>query len=284
MKSRRQTLRPLARRDGPAYRIRAAADDAAEVLIYDYIGWGGVEAQPFVRDLKAITASTIHVRLNTPGGGVFDGVAIYNALRDHPATIVTHIDGLAASIGSIIALAGDEVRMGPGAFFMIHDPWTFAIGNAAELRKTADVLEKIAGSLEDTYVKKSGAERDEIVAWMRDETWFTAQEALDAGFIDAIEDPDEDAAEDDASAHFDLSIFAKTPAALLQPAAAQPARSGTPTKLEVERALRDAGVSRSEAKAFVAKAYDAIAPRNADATALHAGLTQLITLISPTGV
>lgn len=271
-------------RAAPAIAVRAAEDsDEAEIQVYDYIGWGGVEAKAFTRELKAITAPTIHVRINTPGGDVFDGIAIANALRDHPSRIVSHIDALAASMGSIIALAGDEVRMAPNAFYMIHDPWSFAIGNAADLRKTADVLDKIGGTFVDTYMAKTRAKRAAVEQWMHDETWFTAAEALDAGFIDVVESEEEDDAAD-AAAHFDLSVFANLPDVLARRAAAPAARSGTPSKKDVERALREAGVSRSEAKAFVAKAYETVAPREAAASDLHAGLTQLLATISPTGV
>ena len=273
-------------RAAPTIAVRGADDTGeAEIQVYDYIGWGGVEAKAFTRELKAITAPTIHVRINTPGGDVFDGVAIANALRDHPSRIVSHIDALAASMGSIIALAGDEVRMAPNAFYMIHDPWSFAIGNASDLRKTADVLEKIGGTFVETYMAKTKAKRTAVEQWMHDETWFTAAEALAAGFVDVVEaDEEEDDEVADAAARFDLSVFANLPEVLSRRAEAPAARSGTLSKKDVERALREAGASRSEAKAMTAKAFETTAPRDADPAALNSGLTQLLATISPPGV
>jgi ATP-dependent Clp protease protease subunit len=261
-----QLTRPAAQRRGPGYEVRnGPSADSAEVLIYEPIGgWMGISANDFAKDLKAITAPTIHVRLNSPGGDVFDGVAIYNALRTHDARVIVHVDGLAASIASIIALAGDEVRIAENAFFMIHDPWAFSIGNAAEMRKMADTLDKIGGSLVDTYMKKSGASRKTVETWMHEETWFTAQEAIDEGFADALDTgaPAEDAVA--AAARFDLSAYRRTPDALtaMIAAAAEDASSAdVPTKRTIERALRDAGCSRTHAKAVAALADKALEGR-----------------------
>ena len=104
--------------------------------------------------MQKITAGTINVRINSPGGNVFDGVAIANAIKSHPAKTVVYIDGIAASIASIIALAGDEVVMAENAFFMFHEAWSITIGSAEDLRKEADLLDKIDGVLAQTYVKK----------------------------------------------------------------------------------------------------------------------------------
>lgn len=185
-------------------------DDAADVYIYDEISWLGITANQFVKDLNDIKAKTIRLHLNTPGGNIFDGVAIYNALKNHPAKVEAYIEGLAASIGSIIALAGDTVSMSDNAFFMIHDPWVLAIGGAVDLRKTADDLDKIKGVLVETYAKKTGHEQKQIEKWMADETWFTAQEAKDAGFIDKITGESEEAKD-----KFNLTIFDNVPNVLL---------------------------------------------------------------------
>lgn len=231
--------------------VRNEAQDEAEILLYDEIGGFGIEANRFIAELKAVDAKTIHLRVNSPGGSVFDGVAIYNALKDHPAKIVTHIDSLAASISSVIALAGDEIVMAENAFMMIHDAWTLTIGSAAELRKVADVLDKVNASvLLPAYTTKTGKTEDEIKAWMADETWFTAEEALAAGFVDSIEKRSE------VKAKFDLSVFAKAPAALTE-------SDAEITSREIERLLRDAGMSRKEAKAFVASGFDALSQRDA---------------------
>lgn len=218
-------------------RIRAETSGEATVYIYDVIdSWFGVDAQEFVRDLAALEASTIHVRINSPGGSVFDGMAIYNALKQHPARIVAHVDGLAASAASVIALAGDEVRMGAGAFFMIHNAWGMAIGEASDMRQMADTLEKISGSLVGIYATRTGMDPSEVQALMDAETWFDAEEAIEAGFADLEEDSTQAAA-----------------------------RAQAPTERDAERALRDAGFSNAAAKAIIASGYRATPePRDED--------------------
>lgn len=236
----------------PQARIQAAAAGAREatVYVYDYIGgWDGISARDLVPQLQALDVDTIHLRINSPGGDVFEGVTLFNAFRQHRAKVVTHIDGLAASIASVIALAGDEVRIGPGAFFMIHDPWVVAIGTAAELRQTADTVDKVSeASVIATYVQASGVEREQIVSWMAEETWFSADEAVEHGFADAIDEAIEAEASVDG---FDLSGFRRTPAALLE---RRTAAGSAPTVRNLERHLRDAGLSRSEAKRIAALA------------------------------
>lgn len=230
----------------------AEKQSEAEILLYDEIGFFGISANEFVRELKNIDAETIHIRINSPGGSVFDGVAMHNALKDHPARIVAHIDSLAASIASVIALAGDEIVMAENAFFMIHNPWTLAVGDAEQLRKDADLLDKVADStIRTSYMAKTGKSEDEIKAWMADETWFTAEEALAAGFVDSIEK------KSGVKAKFDLSVFAKAPAAL----AGQDIEL---TKRDVEKLLRDVGLTQSEAKAVVAGGFDALSHRDDD--------------------
>ena len=184
-------------------------NDVADIYIYDEISWYGVSAEQFVKDLNAIEAKTIRLHLNTLGGSVFDGIAIYNALKQHKATVETYIEGLAASIGSVIALAGDKVYMADNAFFMIHQPWVLTVGDASELRKTADLLDKIGSVLVNTYIKASGKDEEDIKKWMDEETWFTAAEALDAGFIDEITDRVE------AKAEYDLEVYDNVPETLL---------------------------------------------------------------------
>ena len=170
--------------------IQNKGNKTAEVLIYDTIGagWmGGISAQDFAKELKALgTLDTINVRINSEGGSVFDGIAIYNTLLSNKATITVDIDGLAASIASIIAMAGDTIRMANNALFMIHDPWTFAMGSADELREQADLLDKVRDQLVTTYVSRSSIDAEKVSALMADETWMSSQEALDHGLIDEI--------------------------------------------------------------------------------------------------
>jgi ATP-dependent Clp protease protease subunit len=191
-------------RESGRFEIKAKGKDAAEVLIYEDIGegwFGGVSAKGFADDLKALGdgIKTINVRINSAGGSVFDGVAIYNTLRKHGARIEVDIDGMALSIASVIAMAGDEIRMAENALFMIHDPWTMTWGNAGELREQADLLDKIKGTLVDTYVARSGRSAAEVSDWMAAETWMTAQEAQERGFVNSITGALKMAAKFDAS-------------------------------------------------------------------------------------
>lgn len=167
------------------YEIKAAADNSsAEVYIYDYIGYYGVEAKAFIDELNDLDVSSIDLRINTPGGSVFEGNAIYNALKRHKAKITTYIDGLAASMGSIIALAGERVVIAENAMYMIHNPWTSAYGDARELRKTADTLDKLRESMLNIYQDKTGLDEATLTAMLDEETWLTASECVQKGFAD----------------------------------------------------------------------------------------------------
>lgn len=183
---------------GRRFDVVAAADgtDAVDVFLYEAIvadaleaeWFGGVAPEPFVKALRAITAGTINLRINSPGGSIFAARAIEQALRDHKAKVIVHIDGVAASAASFIAMAGDEIIIGKGAMFMIHKGWTYAWGNASDLTKTAALLEKIDGTLVSTYAERTGQSPADIAAWMEAETWLTAEEAVKLGFADSIAD------------------------------------------------------------------------------------------------
>lgn len=192
--------------------IQSKADEDATIRIYDYIGWGGVTAADFAKELKSVTAKTINVRVNTPGGDVFEGLAILNSLKDHGATIHVKIDGLAASIGSIIAMAGHTITMGESAFMMVHNPWALTIGNANDMREMAAVLDKIGGSLAGIYASRAKVTIEQAQSWMGNETWFTAEEAKAAGLADAVQGSESKDAS--AQAKFDLSGYMKVPSAL----------------------------------------------------------------------
>lgn len=200
----------------PWYEIKAAAGDGpAEVRIYDSIGWYGITAKDFAAELDGIKAPEITLRINSSGGDVFDGFAIYNLLRDHPAKITTVVDGFAASIASVIALAGDEIHVHEASVVMIHDPWGVGIGNAKELRQLADVLDKsIAAPMAKLYADRMDRPIDEIRNLMESETWYTGEEAVESGFADTLirstsDTPDKGAA---ASEPRDLSGFRNPPA------------------------------------------------------------------------
>jgi len=190
------------------------AGDTATIYVYDIIdSFWGVSAADVAKALASISAPNIALRINSPGGDVFEARAMMTALAEHPATITAKIDGLAASAASVLALAADTVEIAEGGFFMIHNAWTIALGNAADLRVTADLLDKIDDTLVADYATKSGQTADAIKAWMAAETWFTAQEAVDAGFANSIMPG---AAKAKASA-FNLAVYDKAPRALTEP-------------------------------------------------------------------
>ncbi|MFO0773721.1 MAG: Clp protease ClpP [Nitrospiraceae bacterium] len=177
--------------DVKSWYAMAQRDDTAEIRIYEEIGYFGVTAKQFVQDLQRITAKRITVALNTPGGDVFDGLAIYNALKAFPGTVETRVDGLAASIGSLIAMAGERIVMKPGSLMMLHKPWAIAIGNAVDMRALADTLDKVENSLVGIYVARSGKTADEVKAILEADTWLSADEAVDEGFATDAEEPQE---------------------------------------------------------------------------------------------
>jgi ATP-dependent protease ClpP protease subunit len=196
-------------------RAKAKADDTTEVLVYGDIGeswWSdSVTAAQFVKDLQGISSANLTVRINSFGGSVPDGIAIYNALRRYPGAVTVEIDGVALSIASLIAMAGRTVRMAENAMFMIHAPWTVAAGNSTEMREQADLLDKFAEAMTSSYVSKSGMSRDDVLALLTDgaDHWYTAAEAQAAGFIDEISEPVAVA----AAARFDSKRFKSVPAA-----------------------------------------------------------------------
>lgn len=188
---------PQASQQNPKwYSIRARAASqgvkAAEVMIYGDIGesWYGdsVLAKDFVKEIAALDAAQITVRINSYGGSVTDGIAIHNAIKRHPAATTVVIDGVAASIASLIAMAGDTVEMAENALLMIHAPWGMSAGNSADMREFADVLDKYAEAMATSYAAKTGMTQDEILALLTDgeDHWYTAAEALDATFVDSI--------------------------------------------------------------------------------------------------
>lgn len=231
------------------YRIENKGPERSEVWIYEQIGedfWSGegVTAKGFQKEISAITAKNIDLHINSPGGAVFDGVAIYNLLKQHPANITTYIDGIAASIASVIALAGDKVIMAENALYMMHNPFGVVMGNSADMRSMADVLDKIRGTMTGVYAGKSGKDDAEINALLDAETWFTADEALEAGFIDEI------AAEMDLAACASFvpvmskAGFKKIPKEFM-------AKRELPSRRQIEKALRDVGLTQKQAKAIL---------------------------------
>jgi ATP-dependent Clp endopeptidase proteolytic subunit ClpP len=180
------------------YAIQSSADSEAErsveISIYDEIGLGGVTAKDFAAEVKRYKGEHIHLRINSVGGSVIEGAAIYNSLRRHKGGLTVHVDGLAASMASVIAMAGEEVFIADNAMLMIHNPWSMTMGDANDLRKEADVLDKLKNTLVNAYARKTGMETSDIAAMMDEETWLNSTQAVAMGFADEIEDGVEAAA------------------------------------------------------------------------------------------
>lgn len=227
-------------------RFAAAAEGAGgatTIDLYDEIGYWGVTAKNFRQQLKAAPGDVV-LRINSPGGDVFDGIAIYNDLLAHEGTVRCEIIGLAASAASLIAMAGDEIAIAENAFFMIHNAWTIALGNRHDLAEVAAVLAKIDDAMARTYTKRTKAGIRSVVKMMDDETWLNAKDAQEHGFADSLIAP-----AGGAQAQFDLSVFARAPEALRVDDAVFAA---DPTERDVEkRLMRDAGHSRSQARALI---------------------------------
>ncbi len=175
------------------FKIQSKSATEAEIILYAAIGpdyWGdgsSISAKQFSDELKKLdaTVKNITVRINSPGGDVFDGIAIYNRLVQSKANITVYIDGLAASIASIIALAGNEIVIGEGALYMVHLPWTWAMGNRMELDNTVSRLMDVEEQMISIYAKKSGQSRADIKKLMEDETWMNSDQAMELGFVNS---------------------------------------------------------------------------------------------------
>lgn len=178
-------------RGGEWYRIENSAG-SADVYIYDDIGWWGVTPMDFVDAIKSVGMMPINLHINSGGGDAWDGVTIYNAIRNHPAPVTVHVDGIAASAASVIAMAGDRVLMAKAATLMIHDASCLTQGNEADHIDGAQLLGKLSATISEVYADRAGGEPADWRAAMRagmDGTWYTAAEALAAGLVDEIAEP-----------------------------------------------------------------------------------------------
>ena len=219
------------------FKVVAAKDnEEAQILLFDYVGWPYNDPRDLVHALADM--GDVTVRINSPGGDVFDGASIFNALSSHKGNVTTRIEGLAASIASVIAMAGKKVQAYDNTLMMIHNAWTIVIGNQYEMRDVADLLEKIDGNILDAYQKKTKMGKRDIAEMMKNTTWMTAKEAKDKGFVDAIVDGKS------VRADFNLSIFANLPDDYKE--------DKELTERDAEKILRDAGFSRHKAKAVLA--------------------------------
>ena len=171
------------------YQIKAKADKpkSADISIHDEIGLWGISASAFMRDLRGMgELDEINLSIHSPGGDVLDGWAIYNSLKSNKARVTARVEGLAASMASVILMAADTVEIPENAYIMIHNPWGFAMGDAEEMRDTADLLDKLGNGLVNAYASRTGNDEDEIREMMSAETWMDGKEAVERGFADKL--------------------------------------------------------------------------------------------------
>lgn len=175
--------------------ITTQSESDAEILLYDVIGgyddnWDYQGAKALINKIKGLgDVKNIRLRINSVGGDVFEAQAMYSYLKTHPTAVTVHIDGLAASAASLVAMAGDKIIMPRNALMMIHNPAMWACGEAEDMRDAAEMLDKVRDTIAHAYMEKTGLDRDRVVSMMQDETWMSADEALALGFCDALEGP-----------------------------------------------------------------------------------------------
>lgn len=225
--------------------LAAEGDDPNTISIYDVIGedsWdgSGFSAKRMAGALRSVGGNAVTVNINSPGGDLFDGIAIYNLLREHPAKVTVQVMGWAASAASIIAMAGDEIRMGLGTFMMVHNAWGMVIGNRHDMREGAELFEQFDSAIGDIYAARSGLKRAEISSLMDAETFMGAADAVAKGFADSVDDAlSADAAADE----------------IMQP--------GLMARRRTEAALAKAGYSREARSEMIAATADFLAQRDA---------------------
>lgn len=221
-----RTNRPLlrARNPGTAKRCELVRGQAEDTLyVYGVIGESffddGITSEEFAQAVRGSKAARLNLRINSPGGDVFEGVAMAQALRDFPGELVAYVDGLAASAATLLTTAAKQTLMAKGSMLMIHQAWTLAMGNADDLISQAALLEKIDGQIAQQYADRAGVTLDQAKAWMQAETWFTEAEAVEAKLADGLQGDKEPDADDAANARireWDLRAFQHAPAALLE--------------------------------------------------------------------
>lgn len=228
------------------WRVNRLSNEVADVFIYGDIGsWmDGLTANDFAREVVALDVGNLNVRLNSGGGSVFEGQAIYNTLSQHKARVTVTIDGVAASIASVIAMAGDEIRITEGSHIMVHKPWSMAMGDADSMRKEAEVLDSLESGIIDIYAARTGKNTKQLTDWVSAETWFKGQAAVDAGFADSVIPAKR--RENYARSNI-FNSFLHTPVDILDELC------NIPHVRELERVLRDVeGFSQTQAKRIIA--------------------------------
>ena len=228
----------------------------ATIYLYgDIGGWFGIDHQEWIKEFNALTADTIHLRVDSSGGDIFAARAMKTAIMQHKSKVIAHVDGLAASAASFFIMGADEIEIVDGGFIMVHKAMSMidVLGYyneddlaelCEEMQKEMQLHSKINESIANDYAKKTKKKKEECLGWMEDETWFTAQDSLDNGLVDRIYDGEA------IEGNHDLSIYAKVPDSLK-------CRDKSSSKLKraAEKALRDAGFSDKQAKTIIAKGY-----------------------------
>jgi len=240
----------------------AEADDPNTISIYDVIGedlWygGGFTAARMASALRSIGPKDVTVKVSSPGGDMFEGIAIYNLLRDHPAKVTIEVMGWAASAASIIAMAGDEIRMGLGTFMMVHNAWGGVIGNRHDMTEGAALFEQFDAAIADIYEARTGMKRSEIVDLMDAETFMGPSEAVKNGFADDVDNS-------------------------LKASASAPDRPAAHAKRRMDALLAKQGVPRTERRKMLSEVsgtQDAAEPATHDAGPSVAALQRLIDTI-----
>jgi len=226
--------------------MRASAGGELVIELFEMIGedvWTGegTTAKSFAEDLRAAGAvSKIHLRVNSGGGSVFDGLSIHNLLLSSGATVTAEVLGLAASIAGVIIMAASRISMAENALLMIHNPGTIVGGDAPELRKMADTLDKVKDSMVTAYRRHTKKTKENVAALMDAETWYSADEAVAAGFAEEVSDPDEEDHDLDLAAAFSAPMFAKFkhPPAQIAARLARPRGESQPLASEERDRLR----------------------------------------------
>lgn len=248
------TVRKMAARAvNNRHEVQNKQSEATMYLYGDIGSWFGIEPQDFIKELNGLDATTIHLRIDSSGGDVFAARAMKTAIMQHKAKVIAHIDGLAASAASFLVMGADEIEIVDGGFIMIHNAMSFldifGYFNIDDMNrliedvsKEANLHSKINESIAADYVKRSGVDKEKVMAWMSAETWFTAQEAVENGLADRVYDGSP------VEGSYDLSIFAKTPDAVKE-------RNTKLSKRTIEKALRDAGLSNKEAKVILSEGF-----------------------------
>lgn len=194
----------------PSIRVETA-DDAPHIYVYDIIdAWWGASATGLLTAFAAAGKGDLHLHINSPGGDVFEARAMAAIVVAHPGNVAVHIDGLAASAATYLALSGNTVSMTQGGMLMVHESWTLAYGNKRELRKTADLLDQVDDSIIADYTRRTGKSAEEVRAWVEAETWFIADKALELGFIDSV-DPNTKRDASAQASRWNLSAYANAP-------------------------------------------------------------------------